>query len=249
MATHHLQTLNAEVGDFGERDPYTDVHEFHLYPPYEAEYVIRMKVKRGSRPEWSLTIGDCVHNLRSILDYAVLALWRAHSGEPAKIENVQFPIYSTQGGYREARTRRIGGVHPRVKTIIRLAQPYQRRNDPDGHPLMLLHALDNHDKHRVLHTTHAVVEHAPFEVLERREAVVKWWKGLESGPFEDDTPMLQVRLLALGRKPHFKVKFAPTYGIAFDKTGPGRGELVMHLLNDIRVYIRDDLLAALEPYF
>lgn len=248
-ATWHLQMLNAQVGSFDERDPYGDTTDFHPVTPYEADYVVRMKVNREPLPEWSLTIGDCLHNLRASLDYAVLALWRRHSGCPPRMEDVQFPIYSTQDGFRRGRRRRIGGVHPGAKRIIRLAQPYQRRDDARMHPLMVLSELSNHDKHRVLHTTHAVVQESVLEVAARENAVIAKQSPLRVGAFNDGDEVFRVRVVSVGPKPKLDLVFKPTYGVAFAQDGPGRGGLVANLLNDMRLYIRDELLASLRPYF
>src|SRR4051812_23779827 len=118
-ATRHLQTLNAQFGDFGDREPYGDVGQLKLDPARNlGEYVMYMQVNRDPLVAWGLTIGDCLHNLRSALDCATLALWRAHSGEPSQkeIEGVMFPIYTTQLGFKQSRGRRFGkaghGLHP-----------------------------------------------------------------------------------------------------------------------------------------
>lgn len=250
-ATRHLQTLNVQLGSFGERDPYSEVTEVHAHTQYEGVAQIRMKVNREPLREWSLTIGDCAHNLRAVLDYATLALWSAHSGDPSpkEIEGVQFPIYDTQRKFKINRKRRIGGIHPDAKRIIRKAQPYQRRDDPEGHPLAILAAIDNHDKHRRLHTTHAIAQDSELEILDRRNLLVTEQPSPRVGSFKDGDVIAEMRIMAIGPNPHLSVKLRTTYGVTFDEIGPGRGELVANLLNDTRLYIRDTLLVALEPYF
>jgi len=254
-ATRHLQVLNAQFADFGDREPYSDVGQLELDTPRNfGEYVMYMQVNRAPLPRWGLTIGDCLHNLRSALDCATLALWRAHSGEPSRkeIDGAMFPIYTTQKGFRLGRARKIGppghGLHPDAKRIIRLAQPYQRRDDPDAHYLAVLQALNNIDKHRLIHTTHAVMEGVP--IIERQHNIeITYNSGVRSGGFDDGDPILHLRFRATGPKPELSVKLRSTYGVAFDKKGPARGQLVANLLNEIRVYIRDTLLPSLEPYF
>lgn len=251
-ARHHLQTLNAQFGSFDDRDPYDVVTEVHPKPGTQEGWGhIRMKVNRDPLPEWGLTIGDCVHSLRAALDYAALALWKSHAGEPtsAEIENVMFPIYSSQWKYYKNWRRKIGGVQPEARGIIRKLQPYQRRNDPDGHPLAVLNALDVYDKHRFLHTTSAVVEDAEIEILNRVNVLVTEHPTPRIGGFANGDIIASLKLLAVARHPELEVKLKQTYGIAFDKEGPGRGQTVANTLNDIRLFVHDSVLVPLEPYF
>ncbi|TML01178.1 MAG: hypothetical protein E6G36_13530 [Actinobacteria bacterium] len=210
-----------------------------------------MKVNHDPLREWSLTIGDCAHNLRATLDYIAHALWRTHSGPPTRkeLKKIQFPIYSRQVDFRSNREERIGGAHPDAKRIIRKAQPYQRRNDPDGHPLAILADINNHDKHRLLHTTYAIVQDAKIVFPILQDMVVIDHPTPRAGRFHDNDIVARIGVRVCGDDPKMHVEPHETYGIAFDVEGPGRGEPVADLLNDIRVYITDTLLVALEPYF
>jgi hypothetical protein len=249
-ARRHPQTLNAQFASFGDRNPYTTVGELHLRTKYEGDIVVRMMVNRDPLQEWSVTIGDCAHNLRATLDYIALALWEAHSGPPMRrqLKRIQFPIYSRQGDFRDNRHDRIGGLHPNAKSIIRRAQPYQRRNDPDGHPLAILAEINNQDKHRLLHITHAIVQDARIEI-DAHDIEITEQPTPRSGRFKDGDVVARIGARVCGDDPKMHVELHETYGIAFDEQGPGRGEPVADLLHNIRVYIRDTLLVALEPYF
>ena len=48
--------------------------------------------------KWALMIGDCVHNLRSALDYLAHELVRANGGTPD--DHTQFPVHAAPGGVR-----------------------------------------------------------------------------------------------------------------------------------------------------
>jgi hypothetical protein len=250
-ATRHLQTLNAQLSSFGDRNPYTDIAELHQHTPYVGELVTSMKVNREPLREWSLTIGDCAHNLRATLDYVALALWRTNSGDPTpkELEQIQFPVYSTQRRFRLNRLRLIGGLHVGAKRVIRQAQPYQRRNDPDGHPLALLADINNQDKHRLLHTTQAIVQDAEMVIVDRENLVVTDKPTPRIGSFKDGDVIARVGVMAIGPNPKLNLELHTTYGIAFDVTGPGRDKPVADVLNEIRLYIKDTLLVALKPYF
>jgi hypothetical protein len=105
----------------------------------------------------SLPLGDAIHNLRSVLDHIVYALVLANPNRPLGTPNdaTMFPICDTLEGYRRQvdKRGRLRGVLPDAVTVIDRAQPYHRRNAAGRHrrhPLWVLNALENIDKHRRL---------------------------------------------------------------------------------------------------
>src|SRR5262249_25636522 len=108
---------------------------------------------------------DCVQNARSALDHLVWQLVYKYTGEDSS--SCEFPIFHDRDDYLKGKlqpargqraprrsnpgTRKVRGVHPGAKTIIKSLQPYNRTDGPpDLDPLYLLHGLNNRDKHRVL---------------------------------------------------------------------------------------------------
>jgi len=103
--------------------------------------------------EWSLVLGDVLHNLRSALDLLAWQAVIAGGGVPGK--QTAFPVFSVnvkaQGD--KGVTGALKGAAPRLVESIRRFQPFNRcetqealRNDA----LRILHRLDIEDKHHLL---------------------------------------------------------------------------------------------------
>jgi hypothetical protein len=116
--------------------------------------------------EWGLSIGECVHNLRSGLDNLAFALARLRQDPPTDPGAIHFPICQTQSAFSQNRVRRsLDQMPPEAASLIEQFQPFQRnRPDIEGTPetdaLVLLQWLNNADKHRVP----SVVLIAPTEI-------------------------------------------------------------------------------------
>lgn len=112
-------------------------------------------------PEWSVWIGECVHDMRSALDHLAYGLNIVGSRQdpPPNGSDSQFPIYSTKARWRRFRRQRTSnprrkdpiGYFPRgARTTVESIQPYHgRKNDRAGlRRLSDLSELSNIDKHR-----------------------------------------------------------------------------------------------------
>lgn len=90
---HYLFELRDEVREWGEAesDPVIeDVWEPHLEERYT---IIRAKILKDIKSEWSFAVGDVVSNYRAALNYAARALVQIGSTPDAiKGFGVQFPI-------------------------------------------------------------------------------------------------------------------------------------------------------------
>src|SRR3712207_350339 len=106
---------------------------------------------------------------------------------------------------------------------------------------MVLQSLSNYHKHPVLHTTHGFVQGSTVEVLELENASILEQSPVRTGSIRDGDETVRVRIEALGPNPKVGLYLQEEYGIAFD-TGPGGGELVVPLLQKIRLYVRDVVL-------
>jgi hypothetical protein len=102
--------------------------------------------------ELSAIVGDCLHNLRSALDYLVWQLVLSNPPSQPSIRNM-FPICSSRKNFEsQLQGKRLDGVHQEAIRIIESLQPYHNSN----HPLALLDSLYNADKHRDLNYTLSV---------------------------------------------------------------------------------------------
>jgi hypothetical protein len=115
-------------------------------------------------PEIAVVIGDFVYNTRASLDYLITALIRSTGHE--EHSRSQFPIYTPDGLPRGVRLedvhdwwdnapeveRDLQNTPPGTKAALKPLQPFYGipRCDWFGHPLGVLAALSNRDKHRRL---------------------------------------------------------------------------------------------------
>lgn len=105
-------------------------------------------------PDWPLSTGEIMFNLRASLDYLVYELHqRRFRGDiPPEVESkTQFPIFEREGEFRE---RGIKWLSQRDQRALRNLQPYVARHDQwraVRYWLGRLNALHNVDKHRQLH--------------------------------------------------------------------------------------------------
>lgn len=111
-------------------------------------------------PTLNTIFGDCVHNLRAVLDHTVHALAVANGGDPNN-RTTAFPICTDAAEFRKAAKRSLRAVDDAGQSFIESLQPYLRLGRPGT--LIELRHLDDRDKHR------AIVEHR-LEVT----ALIEW---------------------------------------------------------------------------
>ena len=152
-AQEHFDVLNDRIGSYLREHPYRFVGEEHTEGGYH-HWAIFLEVRRFPPDEvWGPIIGDAVHNLRSALDHLAwkLALNEARLDTPRRIE---FPIFlddpADNPEARGALRKKLKCLRPETHALVDGAQPYKTGNTQ--HPLWLLQALWNTDKHRTLHT-------------------------------------------------------------------------------------------------
>jgi len=104
--------------------------------------------------------GDAIHNIRSALDHTIWALTERSPTPPNPQESLKigFPISTNKGAYwgagdqkgNGARKRQAGWIGDAALAIVDRLQPYHGGNDADEHPLAVIAAYSNEDKHRNL---------------------------------------------------------------------------------------------------
>lgn len=99
--------------------------------------------------QWSLILGDYLHNLRSALDAVVWELANLDGRCPSVPHRVQFPVAMKENDWKRIADRDLSTVPPTALERIRLTQPFNV-DDPTTAPIYLLHRLDIQDKHRSL---------------------------------------------------------------------------------------------------
>jgi len=144
-ATEHLKGLAADIEAFLESDENKIVAERET----DSRYTLRLKMGPVPTVRWGLTFGDAIHGLRGALDHAVWQMvLRDHGGPPESERDrnrIQFPIYNSPEAFEKATVLRY--VSDGSRTILKEAQPHPGGN---FHPLQVIAALSNDDKHRLL---------------------------------------------------------------------------------------------------
>jgi hypothetical protein len=129
-----------------------EVERFLAAGPYRLEQqeessgdlVIRVRVLAEPPVEWSVIIGDAVHNARSALDYLAYALVEQNAGTAD--ERTYFPIGDKRVGYGDKLRSGLRGASKESRDAVRALQPWRGGDDQ----LWRLHRLDIIDKHRLL---------------------------------------------------------------------------------------------------
>jgi hypothetical protein len=234
-ADAQFNQLWEEIGTFIEGDAYAAGKYFDTQA---QQYVFRGRVIKEPLEHWPVLIGECLHNFRSALDSLAWELARTPPDDPPR--GTTFPIFRSAGDYRNLWSARSGyyatrGMPVEAQAIIEDAQPYQRGNAADGHPLWVLHSLSNEDKHRTFHLAGAALGAYETEVVEQvgvTSPKLKFFRG----PFKDGAVIARMNLpksIVSGQgEMHMKIRFG--FGVAFPKDGPARGVDVRQVLADIR---------------
>lgn len=171
-AERRFAELKSAERDFLSACPYSTSREPD--ESGEKEYLIFHQAESPPR-ELELLLGDAVQNVRSSLDYLVVALADATSGQKLAVDQInklQFPITTSKAKYDQAAKRWLAGLDAKYVTRIEEVQPYQRlaytgtthqAPPPEMDFLAILSDLSNHDKHRRLHVTAVKADVAIWE--------------------------------------------------------------------------------------
>jgi hypothetical protein len=141
-ADKHIDDLARKIATFENSSPYTFSHQDDTECSKRTFYI---HITKEIPNEFSLIIGDAIHNMRSALDH--LATHLVDIGIPPKVKNPYYPIFETSKKYEAGKMGKIEGARPVAIKAIDATQPYK---GGDGRPLLDLHTLNNSDKHRLV---------------------------------------------------------------------------------------------------
>jgi hypothetical protein len=154
--------------------------EWHASAPVSVEAVLRedrqgidlvARVPRGiPKHEWSLDLGDALHNFRSAFDAVAWGMAHFEDSAPARPKSVTFPICEDEKRWKESVKAWIGDIRPEFQERIRIMQPFTYAAGGVT-VLSMLHELDIQDKHRDILTVSADLQavnlSGSFEYLDR----------------------------------------------------------------------------------
>jgi hypothetical protein len=224
-AEKHLQALDSELAAYAEKNPYSFRGEVQTET---SRWVARVEVREPIPIELSITVGDIVHNLRSALDHIAFALV-----PKANRRRTMFPIYDDPEEFLcavrvPAKRKRgpLGGLSPDSPAfaLIESAQPYAGGNPPDSHhPLRILAALNNEDKHRTILARSMALTNDPSPAL----TVVAGWHVEPAEEYtvnvnkllEDGAEIASADVTITGPEPNMHVAYELHFEVAFGKEG------------------------------
>lgn len=174
-AVEHLQALDDAAEEWGKK------HGRPGFPcvvePNTQGTKILVKIAEDfpfPEIEWGIIIGDAVHCLRSALDQLLAGLWT----EPTD-SRTRFPICRTQRQWVVDAPGMYWSVPPAYVAILNGAQPYHRGDEAHAHPLAVLNALWNLDKHQTIPAVALSGRRIQIEVVSARG--VPGWEKLKFG--------------------------------------------------------------------
>jgi hypothetical protein len=145
-AIEHIQTLDAAAKRWG------DEHGEPGFPcvvePNSQGTKVLVKIDQPlpfPGVEWGIIIGDAIHCLRSALDQLVAGLWTDKTSITTR-----FPICKTEREWIVNAPGMYWSVPPAYVAVLDRAQPYHRGDKANEHPLAILNALWNLDKHEAI---------------------------------------------------------------------------------------------------
>jgi hypothetical protein len=132
--------------------------EWSASAPVTVEAVLRedrqgldfvARVPRGiPKHEWSLMLGDALHNFRSAFDALAWGMAHFNDAQPPKPKAIYFPICTEPKQWNDALKSWVGELDPEFQHRLRIMQPFNYV--PPGIPsvLRMIHDLDIQDKHK-----------------------------------------------------------------------------------------------------
>ena len=215
-AEHRINDLNGKLAGFLAEKPFETVTR---YDPERDEFTLRRKTNKSIPSEFSLIIGDAVHNLRCALDLTIFGLIGARAQRP---EAVQFPFGKDAERFKSVFMQRqiaVAGEH--VQRAIHELRPYGGGN----YLLYGLHELDITDKHKLIVPVASAFGLVAND-MNKFGSVFAFVEGEGNVVFahlESDVMVIVPNVRFLGPKPiepiEQKTDFQPPFSICFE-TGP-----------------------------
>jgi hypothetical protein len=252
QATREIDQIRAIGRDYVASEPF-DFTSHRNEATGETVFRVRVRVPLPASRVVPL-IGNCVHNMRSTLNHLVSALAERQSAQLRHPERTDFPIFRRRADYHAPKRKGVSNgewalqeVAPEAREVIEALQPFQV-DEPDDHPLWMLHELSNVNKHRRPLAAGAVATSAGYTITRMQGVEFRGVGTSLTGPFEDGA--IVARFHATFHTPDAILSVRPNLStdFAFSKAGPVGGRPVVETLEEIRDCVRDGVLPALTPF-
>jgi len=258
----HLNAFHQSADRVRKAEPYDLIR--HERDESRIKWAWTWDVER-TRPfpfYWPILIGEVLYQIHSALDHLAWQLAFVKSA-PHDPERVTFPIYTSESdfwkpGDREQFRRGSGGwrlarIPDEAHQMIVDVQPYKCGNRAPKHPLALLFALSNEDKHKSLHIAWTAVTRQRLEQSAIHNVRVESFTIDRRDPFETRlNDFASLRATVTGPNPHLDVEPGFMFEEVFGEGSPDNavGELVFESLKVIFNYVLDEVFTRrFVPYF
>jgi hypothetical protein len=178
-----------------------------------TKYLFRVEsVVEFPKLEWGIIVGDAIHCLRSAMDQLVYGLAEQKTSETA------FPICRTKREWIVKAPAAYWSLHPGIVALIDRVQPYHDGNAAANHPLALVSALSNLDKHRTIPTV-ALVAYDTEATVTSVQGIAKW-ETIRFHPgrtYEPGAVVAESKIVPddSGLEPHMDVKITANFEVGF----------------------------------
>ena len=242
-AQHHLQALDSEIRRYLDSQPYeviekvdTDARDPFGWPA--IDHAFRVWVKRECPPEWELVVGDCLHNLRCVLDHLAWTL----AGSSSNDSKTQFPIFESLGMYEKFAEKQTALIPDELRAIIKELQPFKASpSDPRRDALWVLHELERIDKHRRILVVSTATTTRYGRLNRKIPGLITGYDMLAGNtPFQHGALIARYNLTFDRDErppPDVEMDMAFSFDMAFDPVGPARGEPVIESLNKLSTHV------------
>lgn len=177
--------------------------------------------------EWGLILGDCLHNLRSMLDNVAWALATLDGAVPAQPTQVTFPVTDTETEWRK-RIASLESIPPDLLDRVRHTQPWVSGVSRADSRLGILHSLDITDKHRQLISSSVrfkrilmgALDFGDAPLLAGEEASLTYEMRNTPAELEDDAVIMTIRSSArpLALASGYRARLDAQFAVARDET-------------------------------
>lgn len=236
-----VDDLEQQISDYLQAGP---VETTERNEP-SGDLVVTARARVRPPAEWSLLVGDALHNARSALDHLAWQLVEMHGGSPDKS---RFPFKESPVGFGDELRNALPKVPSEIRQQVKALQPWRGGDDR----LWLLHHLDILDKHRLLvpvvAASRGIMLHFSAE-----------WPGREAvhlDPIEllsedrrselddgDEVYREKAATAALDPESPVRTRTSVTFAVVFGAGSEVAGELVGPVVRDLVQHARD----AVEP--
>ena len=138
---------------------------------------------------WGLMIGDCIHNLRSALDYIAWCL----AGSDRAETNTQFPICTNRERWQDQVVRRLGRMTPAAIALIERTQPFHSTT-PSHTPLNVIRVLSNTDKHKMITVVAAALSSFKIYIPVKNPEIVPTLELVDSPVLCDNAVLARIKI-------------------------------------------------------